>query len=465
MTSSINLAALGFGGMDTSSLVTSLVSLESQPMTQLQTQEQNVQSASSTISSFASTLSSLSSSVTALSDPTSFEGMGVTSSDPSIVGTASGSPAPGQWTVSVSSIAQPQRTLGNGTSDSTSALGISGTLNLTIGSGSPTAVQISSTDSLSDIADEINSSGARVQASVLYDGSQYHLLVSGLDSGSSNSISFDESGLTSSSGFDLGLSDPSSTIQQATSAQLTVGGVAITSDTNQVTDAIPGVTLAITQPTNSPATVTIASDPTSLETNIQSFVTAYNAMVQNGQAAAGYGSTAASNTLLQGDPAVNTSLDELSQLIAEEVPGSTGAYTTLASVGITLNDDGTLSFAQDTFAAALQADPTSVERLFVTDPTNGSTGVMGQIASTISSLTDPTTGVVQAEITGFQQQEADMNTKIADMQTQITAYQTQLQTEFTQMNTQLEQYKQISQSLNDDSNASSSSSSSTSTVL
>jgi len=67
MTNSVNLAALGFGGIDTTSLVSNLVSIEERPMNQLQTQQQNIQSAQSTISSFSSSLSALSSAAQTLS--------------------------------------------------------------------------------------------------------------------------------------------------------------------------------------------------------------------------------------------------------------------------------------------------------------------------------------------------------------------------------------------------------------
>jgi flagellar hook-associated protein 2 len=465
MTNSINLAALGFGGIDTSTLVSSLVSIDSQPLTALQTQQQNVQSASTTISGFATLLNSLGTAISSLSDPATFSSMGATSSDPSIVATTSGSPPPGQWSVSVSSVAQQQRTLSNGTSSATTALGLSGTLGIALGNGTSATINVASSDSLSDIANAISSAGLRVQASVIYDGSQYRLLVSGLDTGSSNAISFDESGL-SGSGYSLGLSTASNTIQRAQNANATIGGIAVTSATNQISNAIPGVTLAVTQPTTSAATLTISSDPSSLEQQVQTFVTAYNNVVTTGHTDAGYGTTAATNSLLQNDDAVQSTLDQLGQVVAGQVPGSTGAYTSLASVGITLNDDGTLSFDQGAFAAALQADPTSVQRLFVTDPNNGSTGVMGQIDSLLSSITDPANGAITAELNGLSSRSTELTSQIGNMQEQVNNYQTQLQNEFTQMNAQLAEYKQIMQSLDAASGTtSSSSSSSTNSVI
>ncbi len=463
MSNSINLAALGFGGIDTSTLVTSLVSIEQQPITALQTQQQNIQSASSTLSNFSTTLGALANAATTLSDPTTFAAMKATSSDSSIAASASGSPTAGQWSVSVQSIAQQQRTLSTGQSSSTTALGLSGTLGISLGSGASANVTVSATDTLADIATEINSSGLHVQAGVMFDGSQYHLLVSGLDTGASNTITFDESAL-SGTGTALGLSASSATIQKAQDASLTVGGQTVTSSTNQVTDAIPGVTLAVTQPTTTTATISVAGDSTGLQSQVQTFVDAYNAVVNAGHTAAGFGTTAAQNTLLQGDQAIESSLDQMSQIVGEQLGGSAGSYTTMASVGITLNDDGTLSFDTGKFASAVQADPTSVTKLFVTDANTGSTGLMGAINTAINSITDPASGAIQAEVGGFSSRSTNIGTQITNAQTRLTAYQTELQTEFTTMNTLLQQYKQTSSALNQDFNQSSSSSS-TSTVV
>jgi flagellar hook-associated protein 2 len=466
---SINLAALGFGGIDTSSLVTSLVSIENQPVQTMQTNQSNMQSAVSTLSSFSQALSALSNAATTLSDPTTFSAMAATSTDSSIAASATGSPAAGQWSVSVQQIAQSQRTMSTGQSSSSDALGMSGTLGITLANGTTASVNISATDSLSDIANAINSSGLALKAGVMYDGSQYHLLVSGNSTGASNAITFDESNLTGSDPttgdpVSLGLSASGANIQTAQDAKLTVGGIAVTSPTNQVANAIPGVTLAVTQPTTTTATISVAGDSTGLQSQIQTFVSAYNAVISAGQTDAGYGTTAASNSLLQGDQAIHSSMDQLSQLIGEQV-GSTGNYTTMASIGLTLNDDGSLSFNTSTFAAAVAADPTDVTNMFVSNSATGTTGLMGQFNNVINTLTDPTTGAVQSEINGYQSRITNIGTQITNAQARVTAYQTQLQNEFTQMNTMLQTYKQQSSTLTQSFDPSSSSSSSSSSSV
>jgi flagellar hook-associated protein 2 len=446
---SINLAAVGFGGIDTSTLVTSLVALEQQPITQLQNTQSQIQSASSTISSFSNDLSALSTAVTALSDPSTFQVMSASSSDPSVVATASGKPVAGQWSVSVQQIAQAQRSLSNGTPSASTALGLSGSFEITTGSGGDKTVNVSSTDTLQDVANAISSSGLGVQAGVMFDGTNYKLLVSGQSTGTNGKFTIDESGLTSSSNppFTLGMSN----LQDAKPAIIQIGGAngpTITSQTNQVTNAIPGVTLALTAPTTSAATISIAGDSSSLQQQVQSFVTAYNNIILDGHAFAGYGKTAASNPLLQGDQAIRSTLGQLGQLAGEHVPGTSGAYTTLASVGIKMADNGELVFDSNAFQAAVSADPSGVQRLFVTDATNGSTGIMSQFNAVVNTMTDPSSGAIQAEINGFGSRSANLGQQISNGQQRIAAYQTQLQNEFSKMNQMLAQYKQIATTLN-----------------
>ncbi len=463
MTNAINVAALGMGGLDTTTLVSSLVAIEQQPLTLMQNKQQQEQGASSIISGFSSALSSLATAAAALSAPASFQFMAATSSDSSIVATTNttnGTPEPGQWTVDVNSVAQTQRTISNGASDPTADLGMSGTMTVTVGSGSTakSATINLAGESLNGIATQLATSGLPMQASVVYDASQpqnpYRLLVSGLNTGAANAISFDESSAQfAAQGFSFGLdaaNDPNynanATLQQAQDASVQIDGIngyTVTSSTNQITTGIPGVTLAVTQPTTQTATISIGSDPTALESNVQSFVSAYNTVVTGAHSAAGYGKQNASNPLLQGDVAMRSSLHQLEGLLAQSVPGATGAYTTLASVGITLNDDGTLAFDQSTFASALQADPTSVQRLFVSDPNTNSTGVMATFQSTITTLTDPVSGVVGGELKSFDLRDQALTKEMTQLQTQISTYQTQLQKEFTQMNNSIIQYKQV----------------------
>ena len=149
--------------------------------------------------------------------------------------------------------------------------------------------------------------------------------------------------------------------------------------------------------------------------------------------------------------------------MGESVPGTSGTYTTMASVGISLNKDGSLSLNTSTLTAALASDPSAVEKLFVTDSKTGATGIMNQFSSAVDSMTSSQNGgPIQADIDGFTQRNQELANQISSLQTQIATYQKQLQTSFTAMNETMAKYKQVQQTLNQVYNTSSSSSSSSS---
>jgi len=300
---------------------------------------------------------------------------------------------------------------------------MTGTLGLTIGA-STIDVPVGSTDSLADVAAAITSSGAGVTASVVFDGTKYRLDVQGTQTGASSAISFSESG------FSLGLSDSTNTYQTAQDAKATIDGIAVTSSTNQISGAIPGVTLALTGTTTTPATVSVAADSSSLATKVATFVSAYNTVITSGHTDAGYGATAATNPLLAGDPGIESSLTQLSSLVASSVAGTDSTISTLGSAGITLNNDGTLTLNTSALATAVQSDPTGVEKLFVTSADQGMTGIMGSISDAIGVLATNPDSVLSGETSYFASRTTEITKQETAMQARIQAYQTQLQTAF-----------------------------------
>lgn len=434
-TGSINFGGLA-SGLDTTSIISTLVAAESVPLTALKTKAGNVSSASSTVSSFSSSLSALADAATALSTASGFNAFTATSSAPSaVVATTTGNATGGSYDISVSQLAKAQRTYSDPQASSTGPLGMSGTLNLTVGSNTPIALTITSGQSLTDIAAAISSSGARVTASVVYDGSQYRLQVAGLDTGAANAVTFGESGTS------LGLSTPANTYQNAQDAKMTVDGIAVTRPNNQIVGVIPGVTLALTGTTTSTASVNVASDPTTLTGKIQSFVSAYNSAVSALHFATGYGSTAASNTVLQNDPAMRSAMDQITSVLDQVVPGSTGKYTTLGSVGVNLQNDGSLLLDSSKLSAAVADDPTSVSKLFVTDSSNGSNGIMSTLASTIQGFTADQSSLLSGRIASLGTESKSITDQEAKMQTRVDAYQATLQKQFAAMELIVQKYK------------------------
>ena len=131
---------------------------------------------------------------------------------------------------------------------------------------------------LKEIADAINSSQSSVTASVVYDGQNYRLLLSGADTGASSTISIYEAGDGDLLDvLQLGSSYPDSHVQTAQDAQIELYGTAVTSPTNTFKDALPGVEITINSLGTS--TVTVKNDYTPFKEALSSLISAYNSIV------------------------------------------------------------------------------------------------------------------------------------------------------------------------------------------
>lgn len=424
-------------GIDTQALVDGLVGVAKVPLQQLTTRKAQIDAASQTISGFSSKLSALKSAALALSTPVGFASFSATASDAAIVATASGSANVGSYAIEVSALARAQKSRSDVVAASTTALGQSGTLSIAVAGGDPVQVEIAATDTLLDVADKITASGARVTASVMNTGSGYRLLVQGLDSGAENAFTISEVGVT------LGLSNPANVYEAAQDAALTVDGMAVTSKTNQFTGVLPGITLALTKTTTSPVTVQVAADRSALEKKITAFVNAYNDFVNTGHNAAGFGATKATNPILAADRTIRGALRRMGGLLGDAVPGASGRYTTLASVGVKASRDGTLSFDATAFGEAMNADPAGVRRLFVTDATTGATGLMKTIMSTVDGLVTGAGSLVQSRLDALSAQSKRLGETKIKMESRIEQYEMQLKKQFIAMDQVVGRYQSL----------------------
>jgi flagellar hook-associated protein 2 len=422
----ITLSGLA-SNLDTQTILSSLMKIERIPLDQLNQQQSTTSQAKTSLSTFLSKVTAIRTAAASLSDPNGFRSLTATSSDSGVGASVGAGATPGSYSVQVMNLAHEQRTKSNTFASSTDPLGQSGSLTFAVGANGPVTVNVQSGDSLAAIADNINQSGARVSASVLYDGSQYRLMLRGLDTGAANAIAITESGTT------LGLASPANTYQSASDSLVKIDGIDVTRSTNVVSGAIPGVTLTLGKQMASAGTINVSSDPNALATKVQALVTAYNDAVSTGHQLAGYGTSKASNTLLQGDSSIRSTLDRLSQVLGSAVAGATGKYTSLSSVGLSSTSDGTLKLDTAKLSAAVAADPTAVARLFTTDSSIGATGAMGTLVSGIDGLTVGTTSLLGSRVGSLDKQAEKLADDALKLQARLDARQTALENQFVQL--------------------------------
>lgn len=439
--SSINFGGLA-SGLDTEAIIAAVMGAEKIPLTRIQAQKSTVDAAQSTVSSISGRLATLKNAALALSTTSGYTAFKTSSSDTAIVSSATGAASAGSFDITVQQLAKEQRTYSNAQTTNTTALGQSGSLSLQVGAGgTPANIAIAATDSLADIAVKINGSGLRVGAAVIYDGTAYRLQVRGLDTGAANAITFGETGTS------LGLGTPANTVQSAQDSKMVVDGMTITRATNQVVGVVPGVTLALTKTTTNPVTVRVENDSSALTTKLATFVSSYNDAVSASQAAAGWGSFKASNTMLAGDSTLRSVLDKLSRSIGGVVPGTSGRYTTLGSIGLNSTKDGKIALDEAKLKLALEADPTGVSKLFVNDPALGSTGAMKAVMTAVDQSATNANSLLKTKIESLGKQSTKLDDDVASYSRRMDLLETQMRRRYTELETVVAKYKSIGSSI------------------
>lgn len=142
----------------------------------------------------------------------------------------------------------------------------------------------------------------------------------------------------------------------AQDAKLTIDGLAVTSKSNTVENAISGITLDLVAVSSGAATtkVTVGANNDGLKASVQQFVDAYNTMVKAVNALTATSTDADGNTVLgslTGDPTTRSLLADIRSELA--TIGSGDRLTSLSQLGINTQKDGTLEFNGTKFTAAM----------------------------------------------------------------------------------------------------------------
>ncbi|WP_179197503.1 flagellar filament capping protein FliD, partial [Caballeronia sordidicola] len=219
-------------------------------------------------------------------------------------------------------------------------------------------------------------------------------------------------------------------------ANFSIAGTPGTSASNTITTALSGVSMTLDSTSvGTTQTLTVAPDTTGQATAINAFVTAYNNYMSTVQSLTSFDSTQAVGSqggALLGDSMMNTIRNTLSSAISGAV-GAGSSAVNLASIGITLQPDGTLKTDSDALTAALSSDPQTVAKLF-----NSTNGVAANMNNDLTSFL-ATGGIMDTRSTAL---TADLKS-LSDQQTALTAYAAQLTTsynaQFTALNTLMSQ--------------------------
>jgi flagellar hook-associated protein 2 len=418
-------------GFDVSSTVSQIVANLQAVETPWNTQLTTLQSQDTVLTSLGTDMNTLSNAVDAL---TNFQGVLAekegSSSNESVLEltSASSTAVAGSHTISVTSLAQTASWYSDPVSPTDT---LSGTLSFTSASGTQT-INIDAADddtTLATLAGAINSGSYGVTASVISDGTNQLLSIVSNSSGAAGNFTVSAS-VTDASNNTINFTQA----QTGEDAQFSVDGISATSSSNTVSNVIPGVTFQLLSP-GTDVQVEITNDNSDVETAVGNFVSAYNTVLtdlntQEGDDASG------NPEPLFGSPTISTLQNELQQAL--DFTQSTGAITSLTQLGISVNNDGTLTLDNDTLDSVLNSNYQDVVNFF--QPSGTFTSFGGNFSTVANNLGNSNPdGVLSLALSQDASQESTLNANISSENTYISTQQAQLTTELNEANETLQE--------------------------
>jgi flagellar hook-associated protein 2 len=394
------------------------------PVTNLQNQSSGLTAENKQLTSIQTALQTLAADAQALGNPALFNTtQAVTSSDPTRVSASSSTGAGiGGYQVSVTALANSaQRTFSYSSPSAADTVTIDGQ-----------AVPVAAGESTSDFVKSINSnSNLDVYAAATNSGT---IVMSNRATGNTGTgfIAVTDSGGA--------LAEQTGLAKQGQDAAFSVDGVGGTSSSNTVTNAIAGVSLALTgvTTTSGPVTVNVGAPTASsstIESAINTYVTQYNSVIAQIQTQLTQPPSATDPTqgTLYGDPELQDLLGSMRSAMSSPGSGLPSGASTMIDIGLSTGaTTGTGAVSQSALTGNLMLNASTLESMLASNP-SGVHSVMASWASSFSikvnQEADPG-GTIDSRIQGDTAQVTQLGNRISSMQSALTDKQNMLVQQF-----------------------------------
>lgn len=371
-------------GLDTTKLVEQLMEQERRPLTQLKNDKTYFNSRLAALGQFEGRMVNLRTRIETLDSAEELQVKQATlSSEDFFSATTDSSALPGSYQVEVVAMAQVQKSVSQGVADKTAHNFGQGTLTLATGDNDPVEIAIDGeNNSLTGIMTAINQADTGVTASIINDGTDtpYRLVLTGQDVASDFTLTCD---LAAGTDYDA---PALTTTQAAQQAHIRVDGIDIYSDTNTLTEAIPGISLDLNQAEPDTLTsLTVQHNEAAIKDQVKSFVSGYNDIMSfiSKQAKSEGGDAG----ILAGDSGLNSIKRRLQGLLTTPVDGS---ITSLSQLGLETQKDGTLQIDDETLTKVIQTDLPGMTKLLAGD--EDTKGIATQFKDYLDGVTDDIDG-------------------------------------------------------------------------
>ncbi|AZF01181.1 Flagellar hook-associated protein FliD [Pseudomonas orientalis] len=442
-------------GFDTQAIVKSLVDAERAPkQAQINLQSQKATTQLSSIGKIQAALDAFRGALASMGTDSSFTGLTGTSSDEKVATmTASQSASNGSFSLVVSQLAMPSKlstaTYAGGQSTVVNSTDKATTLTITQ-SGKNFDLSVPAGATLQQVRDSINSTfgTAGLSANILTDSTGSRLILTSTNGGVGSDLT-----MSGNSGIDTGYK----VVDVPQNAKYKIDGIAAESKTNNISDAVSGVSIKLLtvsptvtandqteNPPRTALTISVSTSTTALKSGVKGFVDTYNALLKAMNAETKVTKDAAGNSIaaaLTGDATMRT----LQSAIRNEFNALSGNGTlkSLAQFGVTSDQDtGALSIDAKRWDKAVSTNAADITSIF-----SGKTGLLARMTAATDAYARPATGILATRTASLSESLKDLIKDQTSLDERITTMQDSLTRKYTAMDTLVAQLRQQSSSI------------------
>ena len=270
----------------------------------------------------------------------------------------------GAYNNSGSTVGEGSLTIDFGTWSTTSSANDTFTAN----SNSAITVTTSASTTLTQLRDSINNATDNAEASILYNGTGYVLVIKG-ESGASNEVRVTPSEgssatLTNNFSYTASTKNLTQTVD-GTDASFTVDGIAMTRSTNTISDLFNGYTLELEATSSSAINISSTQNLDNITALLSNFIDAYNAIYTNITEMSGAAFSEDESTgPLAGDSLARSIQRELRSYTTKSLSGYEGGPYSMSLLGVQTNRDGSLTLNTSVLKNSFAAAPKIVDAIF-----------------------------------------------------------------------------------------------------
>ena len=348
------------GQLDVQWIVEQMIYAKQQPIRAMETEQFWYEAKIEAFQELNTKVSSVESSLYALNN-TGFDSMNAVSDDETILTASTGVTASeGNYFVIVRQLAKSQSDMSDGFATADTALG-AGTFTISPTDGGDNIDINTSGKTLTELKDEINANAEDFAATVIYDGTDYHLQITAGETGVENGFAITDTGIGTNMTTKIVAQDALINVNTELEAD------AISRSSNTITDVIEGVTLTLKDADVSKTIkLTVSNDTSDLREKIDAFAEAFNDLADYLNAQFEFDTENERAGILSGESAALKVQKELYSVVSTRIGGVDDSedYKSFAVIGIELDETGKISINDSKLDDALSGHLDAVERIF-----------------------------------------------------------------------------------------------------